>query len=61
MAFFAVAVVIATFLLFLYTRCLRSTVMVILITLVAVCWQIGILATLGYELDPFAVKSHLST
>ncbi len=55
MAFFAVAVVIATVLLFLYTRCLRSTLMVIFCTLVAVTWQMGILATLGYELDPFSI------
>jgi predicted RND superfamily exporter protein len=55
MGFFAVAVVIATILLYLYTRCIRSTVMVILVTLVAVTWQLGILATLGYELDPFSI------
>tara|TARA_R110002110_G_scaffold415561_1_gene650754 strand:- start:52777 stop:55173 length:2397 start_codon:yes stop_codon:yes gene_type:complete len=55
MAFFGVAVVIATLLLFLYTRCLRSTLMVIACTLVAVVWQLGILAALGYELDPFSI------
>jgi len=55
MAFFGVAVVIATLLLYFYTRCLRSTLMVIGITLVAVFWQLGILATLGYELDPFSI------
>jgi predicted RND superfamily exporter protein len=55
MGFFAVAVVIATILLYLYTRCMRSTVMVIFITLIAVLWQMGILATLGYELDPFSI------
>ena len=55
MGFFAIAVVIATILLYLYTRCMRSTVMVIFITLIAVLWQMGILATLGYELDPFSI------
>jgi predicted RND superfamily exporter protein len=55
MGFFAVAVVIATILLYLYTRCIRSTLMVILVTLIAVTWQLGILATLGYELDPFSI------
>lgn len=55
MVFFAVAVVIATLLLYLYTRCFRSTVMVIACTLVAVLWQLGILATLGYEIDPFSI------
>ena len=55
MGFFAIAVVIATILLYLYTRCMRSTVMVIFITLIAVLWQIGLLATFGYELDPFSI------
>ena len=49
------AVVHATVLLYLYTHCLRSTVMVISITLVAVLWQMGILATFGYEIDPFSI------
>ena len=55
MGFFAVAVLIATLLLYLYTRCFRSTAMVIFCTLIAVVWQMGILATLGYELDPFSI------
>lgn len=55
MMFFAVAVVIATLLLYWYTRCFRSTVMVIGCTLIAVMWQLGILAYLGYELDPFSI------
>ncbi len=55
MVFFAVAVVIATALLYWYTRCFRSTVMVIACTLVAVAWQLGILSMLGYELDPFSI------
>ncbi|QFU75682.1 RND family transporter [Halioglobus maricola] len=55
MMFFAIAVVIATVLLYWYTRCLRSTVMVIACTLVAVVWQLGILTMLGYELDPFSI------
>jgi predicted RND superfamily exporter protein len=55
MSFFAVAVVIATILLYWYTRCMRSTVMVIFITLIAVLWQIGLLATFGFELDPFSI------
>lgn len=55
MGFFAIAVVIATVLLYWYTRCLRSTLMVIGCTLIAVVWQVGLLATLGYELDPFSI------
>jgi predicted RND superfamily exporter protein len=53
--FFAIAVVIATALLYSYIRCFRSTLIVIGCTLIAVVWQLGILATLGYELDPFSI------
>jgi predicted RND superfamily exporter protein len=55
MLFFAIAVGITILLLYLYTRCLRSTLMVVACTLVAVTWQLGILATLGYEIDPFSI------
>ena len=55
MAFFGIAVVITIILLYMYTKCFRSTLMVIGCTLVAVVWQLGILATLGYELDPFSI------
>lgn len=55
MGFFAIAVAIATLLLYWYTRCMRSTLMVIACSLIAVLWQLGILATLGYELDPFSI------
>lgn len=55
MLFFGIAVIITIILLFMYTRCLRSTLMVVGCTLVAVTWQLGILATLGYELDPFSI------
>ena len=55
MGFFAVAVVITIILLYLYTRCLRSTLLVVACTIIAVVWQMGILATLGYELDPFSI------
>jgi predicted RND superfamily exporter protein len=55
MGFFAVAVLIATLLLYWYTRCLRATLVVIACTLVAISWQLGILAMLGYELDPYSI------
>jgi hypothetical protein len=55
MMFFGVAVVIAAVLLYWYTRCIRSTLVVILVTVIAVVWQLGILALLGYELDPFSI------
>ncbi len=53
--FFAVAVAIATAVLYSYTRCLRSTGLVVACSLVAVVWQLGLLPTLGYELDPYSI------
>ena len=53
--FFAVAILITTAVLFWYTRCLRSTVLVVFCSLVAVVWQLGLLPLLDYELDPYSV------
>jgi len=55
MAFFLVAIFIATILLYWYTRAIRATFVVISCTIVAVVWQLGILATLGFELDPYSI------
>jgi predicted RND superfamily exporter protein len=40
---------------FLYTRCLRSTVLVVACSVIAVVWQLGLVRLLGFELDPFSV------
>ena len=53
--FFAVAVAIAAAMVYWYTRCVRSTVLVVTCSLVAVIWQMGLLPTLGYELDPYSI------
>lgn len=53
--FFAAAIVIAGVMLYWYTRCVRSTVLVLACSLVAVVWQLGILPLLGYELDPYSI------
>ena len=55
MTFFGLAALIATAIIFLYTRCVRSTALVIACSIVAVVWQLGIVAALGFELDPFSV------
>ncbi|MDX9887271.1 efflux RND transporter permease subunit [Thauera sp.] len=55
MMFFAVAIVICTAVLYWYTRCLRSTFLVVACSVVAVVWLLGLLPTLGYELDPYSV------
>lgn len=55
MMFFAAAVVIAAVIIYAYTRCLRSTFLVVFCSLIAVVWQLGILGLLGYPLDPYSV------
>jgi predicted RND superfamily exporter protein len=54
MTFFLVAALMAGTIIFLYTRCVRSTLIVIACSVVAVIWQLGLLAVLGYALDPFS-------
>jgi predicted RND superfamily exporter protein len=53
--FFAIAVVIAAAMVFCFTRCVRSTVLVVAASLVAVVWQLGLLPTLGFALDPYSI------
>ncbi|WAG81331.1 MMPL family transporter [Metapseudomonas furukawaii] len=53
--FFAVAILITTAVLYGYTRCVRSTLLVVFCSLVAVVWQLGLLPLLGYQLDPYSV------
>ena len=55
LAFFAVSIVIAAIFLFWYTRCVRSTLLVVLASLTAVTWQMGILSFLGFGLTPYSV------
>ncbi|WP_051378670.1 efflux RND transporter permease subunit [Derxia gummosa] len=55
MLFFAMAIAICTAVLWWYTRCVRSTVLVVVCSLVAVVWLLGLLPTLGYALDPYSV------
>jgi predicted RND superfamily exporter protein len=40
---------------FWYTRCVRSTLLVVLASLVAVVWQLGCVRMLGYALDPYSI------
>ena len=55
LGFFALAVGIATVMVFWFTRCWRSTLLVVTASLVAVVWQLGLLPTLGYTLDPYSI------
>ena len=53
--FFVVALVIMATLLYLYTRCLRSALLAVMCSSIAVLWQLGLLTWLGYGLDPYSI------
>jgi len=55
LVFFAFAIAIAAAAVFWFTRCIRSTLLVVTASLVAVVWQIGMLPTLGFALDPYSI------
>jgi predicted RND superfamily exporter protein len=55
MIYFAYAALIAAIIIFIYTRCLRSTVLLVGCSLVAMVWLLGIISTFGYELDPYSI------
>lgn len=54
--FFLVALLITLVMLYGYSRrCARSTLIPVLCSIVAVIWQLGLIKTLGYGLDPFSI------
>ena len=53
--FFLTAIVITFALLYLYSRCLRSTIVTVTCALVAVIWQLGLLNLMGQGLDPYSM------
>jgi len=54
-AYFGAAVAISAVIIFYYTRCVRSTTLVIACSVVAVIWQLGCISALGFEIDPYSV------
>ncbi|MBD7977990.1 MULTISPECIES: MMPL family transporter [Pseudomonas] len=55
MLFFAITIGLGASILFWYTRCWRATAAVVTSSLIAVVWQLGMLPTLGYALDPYSI------
>ncbi len=55
MNYFAVSAAIAALIIFLYNRCVRSTALALVCSIIAVIWQLGVVAKLGYDLDPYSV------
>lgn len=55
MQFFAVSVLIAGFFVYFYTRCWRSTLLLVTTAIAGVVWLLGLMQLLGYELDPYSI------
>lgn len=53
--FFALAIVVCGAVLLWYTRCLRSTSLVMLCSMTAVLWLLGVLPLLGIALNPYSI------
>ena len=53
--YFAISVVVTAIAFYIFTRCLRSTLLAIAKTLVAVIWQVGLVTLLGFEFDPYSM------
>ncbi len=53
--FFGVAFLITMVLLYLFTHCSRSTAAVLITTLIAVIWQLGLMNLAGFGIDPYSM------
>jgi len=54
-AFFAIAIVITAVMVFFFCHSISLTLLPIVCSLVAVIWQMGMLSTLGFGLDPMSI------
>ena len=55
MQYFAISALIATACVFGYTRCIRSTLMLLFSALLGVVWLLGLLRIFGYTLNPYSI------
>ncbi|WP_313024417.1 efflux RND transporter permease subunit [Pseudomonas lopnurensis] len=55
MTFFAISAAIASITIYVYTRDLRSTVLLVFTASVGVVWLLGLLQLLGYNLNPYSI------
>ncbi|HIZ50372.1 MAG TPA: MMPL family transporter [Candidatus Pseudomonas excrementavium] len=53
--FFAAALLITFVLLLIFTRCLKSSLTTLVCSVIAVIWQLGLLRTMGFGLDPYSI------
>ncbi|WP_304639972.1 efflux RND transporter permease subunit [Pseudomonas sp.] len=53
--FFGAALLITFVLLLIFTRCLKSSITALVCSVIAVIWQLGLLRSLGFGLDPYSI------
>lgn len=53
--YFCLSTLIAAIFVYLYTRCLRSTAMLVFTSLLGVCWMLGLMQLTGFSLDPYSI------
>ena len=53
--FFLLAIVITFVMLFLYSRCVRSSLIVLVCSMIAVIWQLGIIHLIGSGINPYSM------
>ncbi len=53
--YFSYAALICACFILLYTRCIRSTVLVTFCSVIAVSWQLGLMRLFGFILDPYSI------
>jgi predicted RND superfamily exporter protein len=54
-SYFAASTLLAGLMVFLYTRCIRSTLVLVSVAVLGVMWLIGMMHILGFELDPYSI------
>lgn len=54
-SFFGISAGIATLLVFLHTRCIRSTLVLVSAAVLGAIWLLGAMNLLGFELDPYSI------
>ncbi|MDP3108106.1 MAG: MMPL family transporter [Hydrogenophaga sp.] len=55
MLFFGLSVAVAALFVYLYTRCVLSTLLLVSVAVAGVVWLLGLMSLLGYELDPYSI------
>ena len=53
--FFAITFVLTLILLYIYSRCWKSTLITVFCCTLAVIWQLGVVRLLGFGLDPYSI------